>query len=38
MIAAFDPTLQAVFWTMAIIAYVLAAVASARARAWGGSA
>jgi hypothetical protein len=35
VIAAFDPTLQAVFWTLAIIAYLLAAVASARARALG---
>jgi hypothetical protein len=33
MLAVFDPTLQAILWTLALIAYTTAAVASAQARA-----
>jgi hypothetical protein len=33
MLAVFDPTLQAILWTIAVVSYVAAAVASARAHA-----
>jgi hypothetical protein len=33
MLAVFDPTLHAVFWTLAIVAYIASAVSAARGRA-----